>query len=130
MPGDVQIYYSIDKANTDDVASSHEEFLYKYLQSISLSSLPSAELKLKVGALIILLQNLYLQESLYNSTRLVITYLYRYLIQGQILTSIWAGTVYLILQIDLSSAEEKCHGIFAGLCPVRLFAPIFLIRFS
>ena len=60
MPGDVQIYYSVDEANTDDVTSSYKKFPCEYLQSISLSGLPPAELKLKVGALIMLRQNLYL----------------------------------------------------------------------
>jgi hypothetical protein len=59
MPGDVQTYYSVNEVNTDNVASSHEEFPHEYLQSISLSGLSSAELKLKVEALIMLLQNLY-----------------------------------------------------------------------
>jgi ATP-dependent DNA helicase PIF1 len=80
MPGDVQTYYSVDKVNTDNVASSHEEFPCEYLQSILLSGLPSAELKLKVEAPIMLLQNLHPQEGLCNSTCLVITHLYRHLI--------------------------------------------------
>jgi ATP-dependent exoDNAse (exonuclease V) alpha subunit len=37
----------------------------------------------------------------------MIPHLYRYLIQGQVLTDTWAGTVHLIPQIDLSSAEEE-----------------------
>ena len=107
MLEDMQIYYSVDKTNTDNVASSYKEFSHEYLQSISFSGLLSAELQLKVKALIILLQNLYLQEGLYNSTCLVITHLYRYLIQEQVLTSTQAGIVHLILQIDLSSAEGE-----------------------
>jgi hypothetical protein len=31
MPGDVQTYHSVDEANTDDVASGHEEFPCEYL---------------------------------------------------------------------------------------------------
>jgi hypothetical protein len=80
MPGNVQTYYSVDEANTDDVASGHEEFPREYLQSISLSGLPPAELQLKVGAPIMLLRNLRPREGLCNGTRLVITHLYRYLI--------------------------------------------------
>jgi hypothetical protein len=76
MPGNVQTYYSVDKANTDDIASSHEEFPCEYLQLILLSGLLPAELQLKVRASIMLLQNLHPQEGLCNSTCLVITHLY------------------------------------------------------
>jgi hypothetical protein len=55
MPGNIQIYYSVDKANTNNIVSSHEKFLHEYLQLILLFGLLPAELQLNVGAPIMLL---------------------------------------------------------------------------
>ena len=57
----------------------------------------------------------------------MITHLYQYLIQGQILTSMWAGTVHLILQIDLFSLEEEL--LFILTCqqfPMQLYFTIMI----
>ena len=121
MPGDVQTYHSVNEANTDDVASGHEEFPREYLQSISLPGLPPSELRLKVGAPIMLLRNLRPREGLCNGTRLVIVSLSRYLIQARILTGSWAGTVHLIPRILLYSAEGELPFILSRRqFPVRL----------
>jgi len=77
------------------------------LQLFELVSLPLSQLTLKVGALIILIQNLYLKEGLCNSTCLVITQLRCCCLETQILTREFAGQLRVIPQIQLTSTEGE-----------------------
>ncbi|KAA6408414.1 MAG: ATP-dependent DNA helicase [Lasallia pustulata] len=59
MPGQEHVFDSVDSADVNDAEQGCEELLTEYLQSLSPAGLPPARLCLKVGAPIILLQNLY-----------------------------------------------------------------------
>ena len=60
-------FYNVDKVMNDEDA---EIYIIEYLNMINLSNLPSHELKLKIGASVILLRNLILSIELCNRTRL------------------------------------------------------------
>ena len=69
MPSKECVSYSINYCKDLDTAAS---FLVEFLYTVNLLALPLYRLRLKVRYLVILLRNLNLEGSLYNSTRLVI----------------------------------------------------------
>lgn len=64
-----RIYTSIDSAEN---CGDNEVLVPAYLNSLSPSSLPSYELRLKPNCIIILIRNLSINEGLCNGTRLII----------------------------------------------------------
>ena len=120
MPGNGELYHSVNTADTDDVAADQEELSREFLTSIQLPSLPPAHLRLKVGMPVMLLCNLRPSEGLCNGTRLVITRLEQRLVEARILTGEWKDTVHLIPRIDLHSALKEL--LFILIChqfPIR-----------
>src|ERR1044072_4919409 len=71
--GEVRIYPSADTAILTEDNNTEQSQLYfsEFLRSLKISDLPFDELKLKVGVLIILLQNLNPLEGLCNGIRLI-----------------------------------------------------------
>ena len=66
-------FYFINSIEQNREEDYIELLLVKLLQIFNFTSLPPLKLSLKVGAPVILLQNLYPKEGLYNSTYMVIT---------------------------------------------------------
>jgi hypothetical protein len=58
LPGELQTFYSVDLANTDDIQEGREEFTLEFLQGIELPGFSLSILQLKIGAPIMLLRNL------------------------------------------------------------------------
>ena len=71
------------------------------------NSLPLLKLSLKIGAPIILLQNLYLNKGLYNGTRIVITRVGRRYIKTQIFNGSFYNQLRLIPYIKLTSIKGE-----------------------
>ena len=97
----------------DSVEQNIEEDNYielppaELLQIFNPSSLPLLKLSLKVGTPIILLQNLYPQKGLCNSTYIVITRVGRCCIKTQILSGSFYNQLRLIPYIKLTSTERE-----------------------
>ena len=71
MPGGEHVLFSADSiAPGGDSAANYP---VEFLNSLDLSGLPLHEIKLKVGAAVMLLRNLDPHSSLCNGTRLIIT---------------------------------------------------------
>ena len=88
VTGTVTDFYSVDTVEADTTTnsdSSQEPPPAELLQIFNPPSLPPSKLRLKVGASVILLQNLYLKDGLRNGTRMVITHLGRRYIEARIL---------------------------------------------
>jgi len=77
--GSLSTFYSIDTVEQSREEDDGNIILPppELLQILNFSSLPPLKLSLKVGAPVILLQNLYPKEGLYNGTYIVITRLGR-----------------------------------------------------
>ena len=93
ISGAEQEYFSIDTAKSGSNEEDGNMFPVEYLQSPNLVSLLPSKLKLKVGAPVILLRNLYPKEGLCNGTRMTITRMERWCIEVQILEGQFAGAV-------------------------------------
>src|SRR5438046_4327464 len=82
MNGEVFTSYSADKAVDEGDA---ETYATEYLNTINLSTLPPHELKLKIGATVILLRNLSPSTGLCNGTRLHVARISQRVIECEIL---------------------------------------------
>ena len=74
---------------------------------MKISDLPPGELKLKVGAPIILLRNLAPSQGLCNRTRLICHALQRKVIEAEIITGTHVGSHVFIPQITLSPSNNN-----------------------
>ena len=75
-PGEAVSYYSYDKVITDH-ADETKDFPLEYLHSLTPAGLPSHHMKLKKGAVVVLLRNITLESKLCNGTRLIVKELYK-----------------------------------------------------
>nr|XP_047141267.1 uncharacterized protein LOC101235929 [Hydra vulgaris] len=83
LPGDTKIYLSSDSIETDD----HNEiynFPVEFLNSLTPSGMPVHCLKLKIGAVVMLIRNLDLKGGLCNGTRLMVRALHNNYIDNRI----------------------------------------------
>jgi len=104
MRGDAVTSYSADKIVDQENA---EHYASEYLNTINLSSLPPHELKLKVGAPVILLRNLSPSTGLCNGTRLKVIRISQRVIECEILAGKHAGNIVFIPRIPLASSSTS-----------------------
>ena len=71
LPGDETIYKSIDSILCDD-PEENLHFSTEYVNSLTTSGMPPHEIKLKVGATVMLLRNLNAANGQFNRTRAII----------------------------------------------------------
>src|SRR5437762_5052336 len=98
MNGEVFTSYSADKVVDDEDA---ETYATEYLNTVNLSNLPPHELKLKIGAPVILLRNLSPSTGLCNGTCLRVACISQRVVECEILGGKYAGNIVIILRIPL-----------------------------
>jgi len=109
IPGDEKIYLSCDSlcnANSnvdmpDDVHTS------EFLNTIVASGIPNHKLRLKVGVPVILLRNIDQSLGLCNGTRLIITRMGRYVLEGNIISGSNVGQKVFIPRLSLIPSDKK-----------------------
>ena len=121
MLGQAKILQACDSADVNHSENGQEEIPIEYLRSLSPSGLPLAELRLKVGAPVMLLRNLFPSQGLCNGTRLMITRIGRHCLEAKILNAQDNGPLCLIPRITLSTQEGELPFILSRKqFPVRL----------
>ena len=120
LPGDVRTYLSADEVVTDD-EFERTQYPTEFLNSLTPSGMPPHRLVLKVGAVVMLLHNLNLNEGLCNDTRLLIRCLHNNTINAKVLTGSSANQTVLIPRIVLSpSSTELPFTLSRRQYPLRL----------
>ena len=119
IPGETSTYISIDSLTTED-AEEINNFPIEFLNSLTPSGMPAHVLKLKVGAIIMLLRNLNSHRGFCNGTRLKILGLSENLINGEIISGPRAGQQMFIPKITLDSQSELPFTMSRKQFPVRL----------
>jgi hypothetical protein len=104
--GETVTYFSIDSVE-DDGEGSVEDYPVEFINSLTPSGMPLHELKLKVGAIVMLLRNLNKKRGLCNGTRLIIKSLKPHVIHAEILQGKFKGKQVLIPRIDLAPADNE-----------------------
>ncbi|XP_017250836.1 uncharacterized protein LOC108221471 [Daucus carota subsp. sativus] len=108
IPGDAVTYYSIDSAEdfggTDD--DLHSAFPIEYLNSLSVPGLPTHDLKLKVGVVVMLMRNLNQTLGLCNGTRMIVTKCLKYCVECEVISGSFLGTKHFIPRMELSPSDS------------------------
>lgn len=109
IPGTVHTYLSQDSIddNGGEDCEFDAAFLVEYLNSINMPCLPKHELKIKVGAVVMLMRNLNQIMGLCNGTRIIVTGCKKNSIECQILCGSQVGTKHLIPRIDMVPTDTK-----------------------
>lgn len=121
MQGHAIEYFSIDTAEDNNGENLDIMLPTEFLNSLTPNGLPPHKLQLKIGAIVILLRNLNLNEGLCNGTRLSIKKLMQYTIQAEILSGKNKGKLVLIPRITLSPSKEDIpYNMRRKQFPIRL----------
>ena len=106
LPGKSRAYYSADDIECDE-EKERQQYPMEYLNSITPSGMPPHALKLKVGAVVMLLRNLDVKKNLCNGTRLRIRALHRNYIGAELITGVGAGQTVFIPRITLAPSDSE-----------------------
>ena len=107
----------------DETSASHRlDFLpTEFLRTLDTASLAPAQLRLKLGAPVMLLRNLTPPEGMCNGTRLRLTHIGRFILEGQILGGERHGQKRLIPRILMNTTEGELPWIISQKqFPIRL----------
>lgn len=109
LPEDLTIYLSSDSVCKASAIVEDQALFYsiEFLNSIKLPGLLNHKLELKVGVLVILLKNINQSAGLCNGTRLIITQLAQWVIEGKIITESHVGTKVFIPRIIMITTDPK-----------------------
>ena len=105
LHGEERVYLSVDRVECDDESEANT-YPLEFLHDQTPTSMPPHKLCLKVGAVVVILRNLSLQQGLCNGTRLKVTALYPNVIMGEILTGERVGERVLLPKIDLYTSDD------------------------
>ena len=99
-----RVYHSADSVGTENEADA-TAYPPEVLNAFKLGGMPHHELKLKKGAIIMLLRNLSPRDGLANGTRLIILNLYKNLLEVQVVGGIHDGKVCFIPRITTIACD-------------------------
>jgi ATP-dependent exoDNAse (exonuclease V) alpha subunit len=122
LEGESKTYKSFDSLMQTETSQPSDEHDYpvEFLNSLNPTGTAPHELKLKKGALIMLLRNLNTNRGLCNGTRLIVTDLKPNLIITKVLTGSNAGNIVFIPRIDLTSETDLPFLMKRKQFPVKL----------
>ena len=119
LPGEHAIYYSADSVITED-EDEQEHYPVEFLNSLTPSGMPPHTLRLKRGAIIMLLRNIDIRQGLCNGTRLIVRNLHRNSIDAEVLLS-QSKTRILIPRIKLAPSDPGLPFVLQRIqFPIRL----------
>jgi ATP-dependent DNA helicase PIF1 len=109
LPGEFTIYPSADSVDLSEDGNTDNPQLYspEFLRSLKIQGLPPGELKLKVGAPIILLRNLAPSLGLCNGTRLICRAFQNKVIDAEVITGSHVGSRVFIPRMSLSPSDSN-----------------------
>ena len=108
IPGDSVSYFSVDHG--EDFPGTKSELQHsfppEYLNSLNVPGLPSHELKLKEGVVVMLMRNLNQTLGLCNGTRMMVTKLLPHCVQCEVISGSYVGTRHFIPRMELFPTDS------------------------
>ncbi|XP_057290338.1 uncharacterized protein LOC130613035 [Hydractinia symbiolongicarpus] len=104
LPGEEKVYFSADDVVCDD-EEERNQYPVEFLNSITPSGMPPHCLKLKTGAIVMLLRNININNGLCNGTRLIIRRLHDNCVDAEVLTGNAIGDRVLIPRVQLAPSD-------------------------
>ena len=105
MPGDLKTYNSMDSISSED-PEEVANFPTEFLNTLHVLGIPPHELKLKIGAIVILLKNINSHQGLCNGTRLIVKELRDNVILAVIAAGKHKGRKVFLPRITMSPADS------------------------
>lgn len=109
MTGDEMTYLTLDTPHSDTINVDRVDNVHttEYLNTIASPGLPNHILRLKVGTPVMLLRNIDQGAGLCNGTRLVITQLGKFLVEGKVMSGTNIGTKVCIPRLSLTPSDVR-----------------------
>jgi ATP-dependent DNA helicase PIF1 len=109
IPGEEKIYLSCDSPLTKPSMMNRPDDIHtpEFLNTINESGLPRHKIRLKVGVPVMLMRNLDPTASLCNGTRLIITKMGRYVLEGKVITGSNIGEKVFIPRLSLEPSDTR-----------------------
>ncbi|XP_074353358.1 uncharacterized protein LOC141692425 [Apium graveolens] len=109
LPGEYVSYFSVDAVEefggTDE--DLNEAFPIEYLNSLNVAGMPPHDLKLKVGAVVMLMRKLNQTLGLCNGTRMIVTKCLRFCVEFEVICGTFVGSKHFIPRMELSPSDTK-----------------------
>lgn len=109
IPGEVKTYLSFDTPCEQNESHDGPDNIHtpELLNTIKASGLPNHELKLKVGVPVMLLRNMDQSAGLCNGTRLIITRLGNFVLEGKVISVNNIGQKVFIPRLSLTPSDMR-----------------------
>lgn len=109
IPGEKKIYLSYDSPLYPKSGNNSPDEVHtpEFLNTISTYGIPNHKLRLKVGVPVMLLRNIDHSLGLCNGTRLVITKMGKYVLEGKVISGSNIGQKVYIPRLSLSPSDKK-----------------------
>jgi ATP-dependent DNA helicase PIF1 len=121
FPGEIKEFYSADTVvdGTDD--GDLNMYPTEYLNSINMSGLPLATLKLKIGVPVMVMRNLAPLDGVCNGTRGIVTKMMNRVVEIRLISGSCAGNLFLVPRIKMETTKMDIPFIICRLqLPLRL----------
>jgi hypothetical protein len=121
FPGEETVYCSADSVVYEAGADGHhhgqlpdpqapgriEEIPVEFLNTLAPNGLPIHKLRLKIGAPVMILRNLSVEQGLCNGTRAVVVRMNNRVVEARILGGEHNGSIVLIPRLNLAPSDGK-----------------------
>ncbi|GAU39679.1 hypothetical protein TSUD_320920 [Trifolium subterraneum] len=109
IPGDERTYLSYDSpySTNSSVDVPDDVHTPEFLNTINTSGLPNHRLRLKVGVPVMLMRNMDQSSGMCNGTRLIITKLGTYVVEGRIISGSNIGDRVFIPRLSLTPSDKR-----------------------
>ncbi|MCI22473.1 ATP-dependent DNA helicase PIF1, partial [Trifolium medium] len=109
IAGEEKIYLSYNSpcSANSNVDMSDDVHTPEFLNTIVSSGVPNHRLRLKVGVLVMLLRNIDQSSGMCNGTRLIVTKMGRYVIEGKIISDSNIGEKVFIPRLSLIPLDKR-----------------------
>ncbi|MCH87034.1 ATP-dependent DNA helicase PIF1, partial [Trifolium medium] len=109
IPGEEKIYLSYDSpcSSNSNVDTPDDLHTPEFLNSIVSSGVPNHKLRLKVGVPVMLMRNMDQSSGLCNGTRLIITKMGTYVVEGKIISGSNIGDRVCIPRLSLIPSDKR-----------------------
>jgi ATP-dependent DNA helicase PIF1 len=109
IPAEEKEYLSYDSPHDDNSGLDRPDNIHtpEFLNTINCSGLPNHRLKLKVGVPVMLLRNMGKAAGLCNGTRLIVTKMGKYVIEGKVITGSNIGEKVFIPRLSLTPSDLR-----------------------
>ncbi|EGT37482.1 hypothetical protein CAEBREN_25238 [Caenorhabditis brenneri] len=119
IPGNYRMYDSVDEVGEKEESSDATNFPTEFLNKMSPAGLPPHRLKLKIGAIVMLIRNLDVRNGLCNGSRMVVKQMGERVLGCELITGPRKGEAVLVPRITLTYDTDIPFVLKRNQFPIR-----------